>query len=166
MINPIIIVLFLATLGQSFASQPEQHEIRARFVKATQQPDYRSTFYELVSNANPTNFHSAYLGAAKTLMAENSVSPFAKLSLFNDGKTLIEEAINEQPDEAEFRYLRFLVQFKAPAFLGYNHNIKSDYLFVKSYIEQTSIYQESWIDYFKQFERIHADELSTYLEGA
>jgi hypothetical protein len=62
----------------------------------------------------------AYQGAAYTMLADCTGSTFRKLKNFNQGKEIINEAVREDPSNSEIRFIRFMVQDRAPAFLGYD----------------------------------------------
>tara|TARA_R110002096_G_scaffold283362_1_gene477410 strand:+ start:317 stop:811 length:495 start_codon:yes stop_codon:yes gene_type:complete len=49
-----------------------------------------------------------------------------KLETFKKGKEILEKAISAKPDNAEFRFLRLMIQENAPSILGYGSNIKED----------------------------------------
>lgn len=69
---------------------------------------------------------NARLGALTMKKAELLINPAEKLSHFRKGKTLLEQAILEAPTNIEFRFLRLIIQEKAPSFLQYNQNIQED----------------------------------------
>lgn len=73
----------------------------------------------------------AYLGALYCKRAAFQKSPKDKLSDFKQGAELLENCVNEQPKNVEFRFLRYIIQTKSPRFLGYTDNINED----KDYIE-------------------------------
>ena len=60
------------------------------------------------------------------MIANYVLNPFTKLSYFNKGKKLLEQAIETAPANAELRFLRFAIQANIPSFLGYNSNIGED----------------------------------------
>ncbi len=110
------------------------------------------------------NLHSkAYLGAAKTLVAECEIMPWTKYSYFKDGTRLIEEAIEAAPNNAEFRYLRFMVQLNAPSFLDYKADLKEDYKIICSSIAGANS-QEVWMDYFNQFETLNKQKVDAAVQ--
>lgn len=77
---------------------------------------YDSTFRE----------KEAYLGAVLMKKAGIVVNPADKLSLFNQGHEKLEHAIQIDPSNAEYRFLRISIQENAPNMLGYNRNIDED----------------------------------------
>lgn len=70
---------------------------------------------------------AAYKGLCEAMMAEYSFFPNSKLSHFNKGKSGIEIALIEEPNNAELRYIRLLLQLNVPSFLGYGDNIEDDF---------------------------------------
>src|SRR5690606_30711737 len=65
-------------------------------------------------------------GVATMMMASHVANPFRKLSHFNEGKKMLEEAIRNEPDNLELRFLRLSVQSETPAFLKYKQHIQSE----------------------------------------
>ena len=78
-------------------------------------------------NLNP--LVEGYVGVAETMLAEEVFWPMEKLNYFNRGKKKIEQAIDNDKDDPELRYLRLLVQLNAPRFLSYNDSIERDLIF-------------------------------------
>ena len=52
--------------------------------------------------------------------------PTKKLSLFIEGKNLLENAIAKHPKNVEMKLLRLMIQENAPRFLGYSDNCTKD----------------------------------------
>jgi hypothetical protein len=57
-----------------------------------------------------------------------------KLSLFKEGRIKLEEAIDLEGENAEFRFLRIIIQENAPGFLGYNDQLETDSKYVSNHI--------------------------------
>ena len=66
-------------------------------------------------------------------LASFSGSPNTKLHYFKEGHVLLEEAIKKDPDNAEYRFLRLMIQEHAPGVLGYKKNIENDSELVRKY---------------------------------
>lgn len=67
-----------------------------------------------------------YMGANKMLFAKYAIFPTQKFALFSEGRQKLDKAITAAPANLELRYLRYSIQQKSPAFLGYNKEIKVD----------------------------------------
>lgn len=68
----------------------------------------------------------AYKGTARATSASCVLSPFAKLSRFKEGKSLIEKSVETDSNNVEIRFLRLSVQLNAPDFLNYSDMINAD----------------------------------------
>lgn len=68
----------------------------------------------------------AYKASGTMLMAKYAFSPFRKLSYFNKGKELLQQAVDAAPDNVEIRFLRFALQDSTPGFLGYKDFMEED----------------------------------------
>lgn len=166
MLKWLLNILLVFTLQSALAEVPESIDIRRGFVAATQNKSLRPSYLnELALLASKgTNFHKAYLGAAKTLMAEYSYAPWSKLNYFEEGKKLIEEAIQKDSQNPEYRYLRFLIQFNAPDFLGYSSQLKEDYEFIEAYLKTTKAHSD-WTHYYLRFVEIHAASIQVKIQS-
>lgn len=69
---------------------------------------------------------AGYWGVCFMLKANHVWNPYSKLSYFNKGKDMLNEAIVKAPAQVELRFLRFCVQTNVPAFLGYKTDIPAD----------------------------------------
>ena len=73
-----------------------------------------------------------YRGAIRIILAKFRANPFSSFGYFQEGKKDLELAIALAPNEAELRHLRLSIQFKAPALLGYQSDLKADKAFLRS----------------------------------
>ena len=72
----------------------------------------------------------AYAAGAEMASAQFKFSPIAKLSAFNSGKAKLEPIVIAHPEKTEIRFIRYTIQLKCPAFLGYNKALKTDRSFI------------------------------------
>jgi hypothetical protein len=70
----------------------------------------------------------AFKGALQMKAAQFQKTPKDKMNLFNAGKKLLESEIKSNDGNAEYRFLRLLIQENAPKQLKYNGNIEEDAL--------------------------------------
>jgi len=84
--------------------------------------------FQMLDKANLTQNYVliAYKGAAQTAAAGSVDGVLGKLDYFKKGKALLEQAVSAKPLDIEIRFLRLATQLKAPSFLGYTGEIKSD----------------------------------------
>ena len=77
------------------------------------------------------NILIAYQGAAHAVMAECLRHPYLKLRQFNLGKTILDRAVEREPYNPEIRFIRFMIQDRAPGFLGYDNRREDLFVLVE-----------------------------------
>ena len=105
----------------------------------------KTTFFKVIENGTKVEISSlqkeiasqsvsttqqAYLGALQMKASNFEKTPAEKLALFKKGKELLEKSIKSEPSNAEFRFLRLIIQENAPKVLKYNQEIKTDAAFI------------------------------------
>ena len=74
-----------------------------------------------------------------------------KLSLFKSGHKKLEESIKKNNSNAEFRFLRLIIQEHAPGILGYKNDMQQDVDYIKkSYKDLPQAVQQAISNYSKQ----------------
>jgi hypothetical protein len=103
-----------------------------------------------IQKINQSSDQMAYLGTLKMKKAEYLKTPKDKLAVFKEGKELLEKAILKNNKNAEYRFLRLIIQENAPKVLKYNANIKEDVKVVSSeYLSFTSEVKSAVVNYSK-----------------
>lgn len=125
----------------------------------------RTTFYQairqdkkdLINNqlkklkAVSPGIRQAFEGAMIMKKAGIGGNPITKLNLFKQGHKELEAAIKKEPDNAEFRFLRLIIQENSPGFLGYKDNLEGDSEYIrKSYKSLPGEVQRAIADYNKK----------------
>ena len=101
---------------------------------------YKSDFYEVLASSDTLKINkqirllSTYTISEKkaftgTLMMKKAgfIKPLGqKMKFFNEGKSKLEQAIKDEPQNAEYRFLRLVIQENCPPVLKYSHNISED----------------------------------------
>jgi hypothetical protein len=83
-------------------------------------------------------------------------TPREKLGLFKSGHIKLEAAINADKQNAEFRFLRLLIQENAPKFLGYHSNMNEDAEVIRnSYSSLADVVQQAVKDYSRKSKVLH-----------
>jgi hypothetical protein len=99
----------------------------------------------------PPELKDAFVGAMTMKKAGIGGSPITKLHLFKVGHKLLEDAINNNPKNAEFRFLRLMIQENAPEFMGYKSDTEKDSEYIrKSYKLLPEDVQNAITDYNKK----------------
>jgi hypothetical protein len=126
---------------------------RQAFYKAVQSDNKELVNAQLteLTSVTPKNTQDAFLGTMTMKKAGLGGSPITKLHLFKVGHKLLETAILQDPNNAEFRFLRLMIQENAPGILGYKSNEEKDSEFIrKSYKSLLPDLQHVIADYNKK----------------
>jgi hypothetical protein len=143
------ILLLLANKG-AFAQ--DKSIDRATFYQAIQQDkkDLINNQLKKLKTVSP-GIRQAFEGAMIMKKAGIGGSPVTKLNLFKQGHKELEAAIRKEPGNAEFRFLRLIIQENAPGFLGYRDNLEGDSEYIrKSYKSLPDDVQRAITDYSKK----------------
>lgn len=74
-----------------------------------------------------------------------------KLALFKSGRSKLETAISRNKENAEFSFLRLIIQENAPKMLDYNSNIQADIASIRSGFKTLApVVQQAINDYSKK----------------
>ena len=84
-----------------------------------------------------------YLYCGIMQMANYTMNPYKKLDYFNKGKQALESHISKYPQQIDARYVRVLIQSKAPKILNYYQNIQADISFIKKNIQESDVDEKS-----------------------
>jgi hypothetical protein len=116
-------------ISPSFAASPlkSMEAIRTAYKEAITKSSKASKFHKKMSKlSSPEPLKLGYKGAAKTLKAKHSWSPFAKMRYLKSGMAILSKAIKQKPSDIELRFLRLSVAYFIPDFLGYREYVKED----------------------------------------
>lgn len=81
----------------------------------------------------------AYYAAMLFMKAKYVKFPLSKYNNFKKGKLVLDQVIQENKSNVEFRYLRFVFQNQSPAFLNYDINIEEDFSAIAKGIEKSDL---------------------------
>lgn len=84
-----------------------------------------------------------YLYCGIMQMANYTMNPYKKLDYFNKGKQALETHISKYPQQIDARYVRAIIQSKAPKILNYYQNIQADISFIKKNIQESDVDEKS-----------------------
>lgn len=141
----VSIVLLSLFFTYSYAQEPWHAHLK----RAHESADYCQTFYDITKEAKTKDTTSkAYFGIATMMLGKLYENPFTKLSYFNKGKVILEDAIEMDPSNAEIRFLRFVVQNQVPAILLYYQDKRSDKTLIDNYLAD---YDNAFTDRVKEY---------------
>jgi hypothetical protein len=132
--------------------QPSSDLNRPAFYKAMEENNKTLVNAQLEElKTAPDDLRDAFMGAMIMKKAGIGGAPATKLRLFKEGRRMLEKAIKQDPDNAEFRFLRLMVQEHAPGALGYKNDVEKDCEYIrKSYKSLPDDVQLTIADYSKK----------------
>jgi hypothetical protein len=122
----IRIGLLILLICQSVAAKSQFEQLRILFFSCNS-VEGKKNFFDATRNLDLNRAENkAYQGVATAMYADVVESVSDKISYFNSGKDLLEQAITADWYNAEIRFLRFSVQAEVPFFLGYSDKKEED----------------------------------------
>ncbi|HEX5026081.1 MAG TPA: hypothetical protein VFV68_12455 [Agriterribacter sp.] len=127
----VLILLLLYSVHGAGAQTSSAKFERSYFYTAFTSQDTNAINQQLdiIKNDGPKG-REAFEGALRMKKAGLLKGPFNKLKEFKAGREKLEDMITAQPHNAEFRFLRLMVQEQAPKILGYNNELEEDHKYL------------------------------------
>lgn len=125
---------------------------KGAFYRAMATNDLTSINNQLsVVKASSINEKEAYEGALLMKKAGLTSKPSEKLGFFKSGRIKLEAAIKKDKNNAEFSFLRLIIQEHAPKIVDYRNNIDTDIASIRSNFKTLSlVVQQAINDYSKK----------------
>jgi hypothetical protein len=103
----------------------------------------------------------AYVGALMMKKA-GLVSPIrTKLNLFKEGHAKLQAAIEKDPTNGTYRFLRLIIQENAPKILNYNDDIPEDSRYVNQVFDTLSpVVKNAALDYGKRSKALRIEKIA------
>ena len=149
----IAIFQVLLLTGLSVGQNLRITEIRKDFKVGHKDEDKCKRHLEALEKHADSPVERGYEAAYHMFMAKHSGNPLKKMSYFKDGKKKLDKEIAANPSNIELRYIRLLIQFYTPSYLGYRDNIEEDKDFLMNNLYKINDREAKQIIY-------------TYLKGA
>lgn len=129
-----LVIIFIFSFNALISQELDRFEIREMYFDGWHNDCGAQELAELLEHNDVEHdpILIAYQGAALTTLANCKKSPFSKLSVFNDGKKLLEEAVSQNSENIEIRFLRYTVQTNLPDFLNYDNTEEDKKLMMES----------------------------------
>jgi hypothetical protein len=139
------------------------------------QPFDKANYYSIMASGNladvnaglvllqqlPATEKDAYEGALLMRKAGLLRQPKEKLSFFRSGARKLETALAKDSSNAEYHFLRLIIQEHAPAVVHYNRNMKQDSQIVyDAYKRFSPVVQKAIMDYSKHSKFLREKELN------
>jgi flagellar motor component MotA len=104
-----------------------------------------------IIKSSSINEKEAYEGALLMKKAGLITKVKEKLSLFKTGRLKLEAAIKKDKENAEYNFLRLIIQENAPKMVEYRNNIETDLSIIRSGFKTlTPVVQQAIQDYSKK----------------
>lgn len=158
-----IVLVWLVSFMGFF--QVSTADLSKSFQQASLSEEQAQYFYEKTLKIKTID-HSAmlYKGAALMTKAKFEKKIKDKKELVKEGATLIELAIEKEPENVEFRLVRLIIQENSPKIIGYYKNIDSDKDMIINQYNQQSLTLKKWIkSYAEQSKVFTANERNKLL---
>lgn len=146
------LILILSNNQQAFAKEQDSLFDKARFYRAMESSNKELVDHEL-NHLKDLDFpdKGAYVGALSMLKASFPANPSKKLNLFKAGHKQLEAAIRKDSLNAEFRFLRLVIQENAPGMLGYRNDLEKDCDYIrKSFKTLPEVVQQAVLKYSRK----------------
>ncbi|GAB1309588.1 hypothetical protein KH5_22710 [Urechidicola sp. KH5] len=134
--KPLVALLFILTCSNDVSIE----ELRQNFLKVESEEQTEFYINEL-ENANSVECQG-YLAGMYFMKSRYAGFPLTKMKYFKRGKKLLEQLIAENPNHIELRYLRLIMQYRVPEFLGYHEHKQLDYNYITTNIESANMNSE------------------------
>lgn len=134
-------ILFLLMIFFGILNAQNSYGYRKMILSAEKSPADAKAFLAKVNaeyNSTKRPVFLALAGVGNFFEAKHSFNPIKKMSFFNKGKQLLEEAVKLDANNLEIRFLRYISQMKTPKILGYYHHLEEDEKFLKKNYSKTN----------------------------
>lgn len=113
---------------------------------------------DLLKKANVSS-KDAYEGTLIMKKAGMTKGAGKKLSLFKQGRGQLESAIAKDANNAEFRFLRLMIQEHAPGILGYKDDLEKDSTYIRQSFKKLPVeVQQAITDYCKTSKVLRSED--------
>ncbi len=130
-VSGIVFVLF-----SFFANGEDLTAIRKTFHNAVLDKGKVKEFHDFINKLDDEDATvNAYKAVSKALYAQVEWNPFRKYQLVSDFSEIINQAVNEESDNFEIRFLRLCIEYHLPRFLGFSSNMTGDKAIIMSQLK-------------------------------
>ena len=133
------ILILLAVICTPFLEQSGDTrllDIRNLFYQATEESESADLLNEILTQplmSKDMTFRG-YKGMSFILLSKHAYNPYNKISYFTKGSAILDQAIQEDNENIELRFLRYTIQSEAPIFLNYRSELSLDLKFIQTQI--------------------------------
>lgn len=143
-------------------TNPLESTLKDEFYKtlASNNQEETEALIAKIKTLKNSSINQAYIATLTMKQSDFEKIVKNKISLFKEGATTLNNLILENPNTLEMRFLRFIIQDKAPKILKYNSNLENDKKqIIIGYKNQNKNIQQHIISYTKESQKITENEL-------
>ena len=131
--------ILLAIIFTPFLEQSEDTsllDIRKLFYQATEESESADFLNEMLTESLTSKDITlrGYKGISFMLLSKHAYNPYTKISYFTKGSAILDQAIQEDNENIELRFLRYTIQSEAPIFLNYRSELSLDLNFIQTQV--------------------------------
>jgi hypothetical protein len=134
----------------------------------------KAAFYAVIKNGNKDEIENELTVVASSSTPEKDGyegfllmrkaglvgKPAEKLRLFKAGRIKLETSIAADAENAEYHFLRLIIEEKAPKIVKYHNDIEADKeIIIKAYKKLPEAVQQAIMDYSKNSKVLHSTDL-------
>ncbi|MAU71577.1 MAG: hypothetical protein CML04_05715 [Pseudozobellia sp.] len=129
-------VLFILMLWLP-STAPDIVQVRQAYIEAAESEQVLKKLYDDLSSVanNDQSTLVAYKGAVTAMMARYADGFKDKKNYFKEGRDLLEQAVQKDPENVEIRCVRLSVQENVPKITGYHKEIEEDRKYILDHYE-------------------------------
>ena len=149
--------IYFVILFLSFGALQAQslEKVRVAYTTASDSKENAVAFAELMTNTPTTDVVlNAYKGASKMILAKFGGN---RIALLKEGKPLLENALKQQPQNAELHLIRLSVQEHLPKVVPYRNDITDDKNFILTHYAQQTRELQKYIAGFLKKSKVFND---------
>lgn len=154
------ILLTLTTI--SFSQALSRSQLREGFLRSVKSREALDSFtLALDLRTGRTAQEECYLGMCDALQISYISGMWSKLRMLDRSRTHIGKAIAKAPQDAELRFLRFMLEHNIPSFLGMSGHIREDVAFVLdhgSFLDEDADMKKMAIEYLISSKRCSSSQ--------
>ncbi len=131
----VLITIINAEPNQDFTKSIDQkllNEFRHTYYSGVENEEFADSLQNLLSSSfgsDTSNYPAialAYKAGVIALRSKHAFWPFSKMSYLNESMDIFAEAIDDDPNNLEIRFMRFSILYYVPGILGYDEEEEKD----------------------------------------
>ncbi|MBS1594768.1 MAG: hypothetical protein JST90_10595 [Bacteroidetes bacterium] len=158
----LLSAILLTLTGISFSQTMSRSQLREGFLRAVKSRTALDSFtLALDLRSGRTASEECYLGMCDALQISYISGMWSKLKMLDRSRMHIGKAIAVAPQDAELRFLRFMLEHNIPSFLGMSGHIREDVAFVmehNTFLDEDAEMKKMAIEYLISSKRCSASQ--------